>query len=160
MNKKICFFDKKECLKEKNLSVYIASESGMKLQDCCIDCLDKIQKASETSAKEDDSDIVVEKENNITLPKCSLCKSTFNDICKNSKVGCPMCYLYFKNQLSFLLSNFQDSLKHNGKKPKNNSSSVLVSNIIIDLKNQLHAAKGKTKTQIKKLIKNLEKKST
>ncbi|WP_028973649.1 UvrB/UvrC motif-containing protein [Spirochaeta cellobiosiphila] len=43
-----------------------------------------------------------------SLDKCPGCQQSVEDIKKNKEVGCPLCYLFFRNEIKDLLH------KHNG----------------------------------------------
>ncbi len=56
---------------------------------------------------------------------CGCCKSSFNDIIKSGKVGCPECYKTFKAELLPYIKRIHGNVKHIGKFP--NTSLLAVS---------------------------------
>ena len=52
------------------------------------------------------------------VTRCSCCGSTFADIAKNGKCGCPECYTTFYEQLLPYLKRVHGSTKHIGKTPE------------------------------------------
>lgn len=56
---------------------------------------------------------------NTQLTRCSCCGSTFSDIAKSGKCGCPECYTTFYEQLLPYLKRVHGSVKHIGKIPNN-----------------------------------------
>ena len=55
----------------------------------------------------------------ISRTHCSCCGSTFEDIAKHGKCGCPECYTTFYEQLLPYFKRVHGSIKHIGKIPMN-----------------------------------------
>lgn len=53
---------------------------------------------------------------------CKCCGSTYSDIAKSGKVGCPQCYETFYNELLPYLKRVHGSTKHIGRSPSVKSS--------------------------------------
>jgi protein-arginine kinase activator protein McsA len=51
-------------------------------------------------------------------PACPQCKCTLDDIGRNGRIGCAMCYTFFEKQIMRVIKYTQDAEKHTGKKPK------------------------------------------
>ena len=49
--------------------------------------------------------------------KCPFCDSTYSDIAKNGKVGCPECYSTFRDELSRTLRSIHGTTSHTGSVP-------------------------------------------
>lgn len=145
-----CFFDNSECRNEKNISLYVIVDGITKLQNCCNKCLSKIQKLSNNSQNLDELDL---NQSNADK-KCLSCNSTFNDLLKNAKIGCALCYSYFEKELTFLIAHYQKSLYHKGKIPKQYKP-VLIHNILKDLNEKLKNSKCEEKDSVIKLIENI-----
>ncbi len=60
-------------------------------------------------------------EPNAQLTRCQCCGSTFSDIAKSGKCGCPECYTTFYEQLLPYLKRVHGSTKHTGKVPTRTS---------------------------------------
>lgn len=76
--------------------------------------------------------------NTSSLKKCECCGSTFSDISKSGKVGCPNCYKVFKNELLPYLKRVHGSIEHVGKIPDKHIENVSEnSENAEDLKKQL-----------------------
>ncbi|MBP0979424.1 MAG: UvrB/UvrC motif-containing protein [Oscillospiraceae bacterium] len=73
--------------------------------------------------------------NNIICPKCG---ASLDDIRKNGKVGCDVCYNKFREQLLPSIKKIHANTKHTGKIPSSFSSSSLSK--ISDLKSALEIA--------------------
>ena len=52
------------------------------------------------------------------VKKCSLCGSTFSDLVKNGKVGCPKCYDVFADELDATIREIHGTTSHNGAAPE------------------------------------------
>lgn len=50
--------------------------------------------------------------------KCTLCGSTIREIAKSGKVGCPVCYSVFREELSPTLTKLHGNGVHRGRVPK------------------------------------------
>ena len=50
--------------------------------------------------------------------KCPLCGSTFEDIVRNGKLGCPKCYEVFGEELPLTVQRIHGRTKHTGSVPK------------------------------------------
>ena len=48
---------------------------------------------------------------------CPLCASSFSDLKKNGKVGCPECYKTFGDELKATISSIHGNVKHIGRAP-------------------------------------------
>jgi len=145
-----CFFDDSECNDEKNISLYVIVDGVTQLQNCCNKCLSKIQKLSTCSNNLDELDL----KQSCPDKKCFSCNSTFNDLLKSAKIGCPLCYSYFEKELTFLISHYQKSLYHKGKIPKQYKP-ILIHNILKDLNEKLNNPKCNNKDSIVKLIEDI-----
>lgn len=151
MKNKKCFFDKKECLEEKNLSLYVMTEGEMKVQKCCMNCLSKLQNS--ISSTENNDKVSLEEAKNEKY--CLSCKITLNDILKGARIGCPLCYYYFEEEIYFLINFYHKASFHKGKIPENNNKSVLLHNILKDLNEKLNDSDECEKKKILSLIEKL-----
>ena len=154
-----CFFDSSECLEEKNLSLYVITNNKMQLQNCCSKCIAKLENSMNQSTSEENFIDLTQNSlpvDNLSEKMCSSCKSTFNDLLKTAKIGCPLCYTYFEKELKILIQHYQNCLKHKGKKPSN-CKSVLIHNVFQDLKYIYKNSKTKDKKNILKLLEKIYK---
>lgn len=149
MNEDKCFFDKKKCLKPKNIILNLVLDNKTKVQYCCTDCLYKIKASNNV---EDEKNVI----GNKIDKKCPCCNSNILDICQD-KAGCPLCYVYFKKDFEEILELYHGSYKHNGKTLSKDKKSLLTLNVLNDLENLLKIKKGKEAKLIKDLIKKLKK---
>ncbi|MBO5788621.1 MAG: UvrB/UvrC motif-containing protein [Clostridia bacterium] len=53
-----------------------------------------------------------------TGKRCSLCGLKFEDIIREGKVGCPLCYTTFRDELSPSISRIHGADQHKGKAPR------------------------------------------
>lgn len=60
------------------------------------------------------------------IKSCECCKTTFSDIVKTGKMGCPQCYTTFYEQLLPYIKRIHGNVNHIGKRP--NRSPLAVSN--------------------------------
>lgn len=80
--------------------------------------------------------------------RCEQCGSTFDQIRKEGKVGCPNCYKLFREQLYPTIKRIHGATKHNGKIPGGAKLRVLpTENNIVPVKESLLEEK-------KRLLKN------
>lgn len=68
--------------------------------------------------------------------KCECCGSTFSDIAKRGKAGCPECYKTFYNGLLPYIKRVHGSVKHIGKALGQSNESPKEDNLV-SLKNEL-----------------------
>ncbi len=69
--------------------------------------------------------------------RCDCCGSTFEDISKSGKCGCPHCYEKFYNQLLPRIKKIHGSTEHSGKIPKNFLNTHQSENIVSKLRDEL-----------------------
>ena len=50
--------------------------------------------------------------------QCPKCGTTIDDIASKSRLGCPYCYEFYKNELIPALTTIHKSAEHKGKQPK------------------------------------------
>ncbi len=50
--------------------------------------------------------------------KCSLCGATFRQLAENGKVGCPTCYVSFREELAPTLKRLHGTAVHRGRTPE------------------------------------------
>lgn len=105
------------------------------------------------------NNISKEHNNNDQCPKCG---ASFDDIIKNGKVGCDICYNKFRDQLIPSIKKLHNNTKHIGNIPASASSSssskiaVLKSQLEIAIKNQEFEIAAKIRDQINELKKEGE----
>ena len=93
------------------------------------------QPGEETSNEEDVGVTVVEK----TCPRCHMRRTDFK---KTSRLGCPVCYETFADELPHLLKAMHRSEQHVGKIPAHETERVRVSAELASLKKSLKEAVG------------------
>ena len=71
---------------------------------------------------------------------CPLCASSFSDLKKNGKVGCPECYKTFGEELSATIHSIHGNVKHIGRAPAKFRKNREKENEIKALKKQLKEA--------------------
>lgn len=77
---------------------------------------------------------------NIPAERCETCGSSFAEIAKRGKVGCPDCYKKFYNQLLPSLRKMHGKTKHAGKVPACAPEAAKASYRLNELKEQLQKA--------------------
>ena len=101
-------------------------------------------------------------EENETDLKCKYCGRNYSDFMKTGFLGCPGCYVIFRDRLSPLIKRIHGSNSHVGKVPRRKGGDLRVKREIKDLKNQMNASVKKeefeTAAQLRDKIKELEKK--
>ena len=68
---------------------------------------------------------------------CENCKSSYDDIIKKGRLGCPDCYTTFYNELAPSIVKMQGKLMHTGIKP---NKQIIVEDDIIELEKDLKKA--------------------
>jgi protein-arginine kinase activator protein McsA len=53
---------------------------------------------------------------------CAGCGSTINDILKTKRIGCPLCYVWFKSLIDGIINKVQDGNIHIGKSVINSNA--------------------------------------
>lgn len=141
----ICFFDKSNCSEAKNILIEYISENGEKSKFwCCDSCIKN---------KIPNKLVINTNENDLKNKKCPNCSINLNEIIDSGKIGCPLCYSFFYNEIKILVTNCQNSKTQNcGKIPLGmHHKSPLVACIMKDLEkiNQTEAVK-----ELKEYFKN------
>ncbi|TET48879.1 MAG: hypothetical protein E3J58_05905 [Actinomycetota bacterium] len=78
--------------------------------------------------------------NNLEIRKnrsCSFCGTDLKNIKKLGKMGCPNCYIEFKNILLPIIKAIHKNIEHRGKIPENTSRQIKLEKSIRDLRNRL-----------------------
>lgn len=93
--------------------------------------------------------------------RCDCCGSTFADISKTGKAGCPACYKTFYNELLPYLKRVHGSVKHIGKAPGATEQKVPtaadeLSKLKQELKKLVSEEKFEQAAQIRDKIKEME----
>lgn len=71
---------------------------------------------------------------------CPLCASSFSDLKKNGKVGCPECYKIFGEELNATIHSIHGNVKHIGRSPAKFRKNKEKENELKALKKQLKEA--------------------
>ncbi len=71
---------------------------------------------------------------------CKTCNTTFNDIIKSGKMGCPDCYSEFREEIMPTIMKVHGKTEHKGTSPENESSDNSQTNEIEKLENDLKTA--------------------
>lgn len=122
-----CFYDNSECLDEKNTLIEMFTSENEKVKHwCCKKCL---------KVKLPNNLILQTNEEQLKKRKCPNCSSNILDIIGSSKIGCPLCYSYFYNEIKILVQNCQGLNNENlGKTPNGmHHKSALVACVLKDL---------------------------
>jgi protein arginine kinase activator len=72
--------------------------------------------------------------------KCSQCGQGFSEFRKTGKLGCDMCYAYFRDRLLPLLKKIQGNTQHSGKIPGRVGGDLRVRKEIASLQEELERA--------------------
>ena len=72
--------------------------------------------------------------------KCPECQSTYADIEKSGKVGCPACYTAFEDELSRLIRSLHGTTSHAGSVPSRHRAKQERENLIKQKKQELRNA--------------------
>lgn len=72
--------------------------------------------------------------------KCPVCGSTYSDVAKNGKVGCPQCYETFEDELSHLIGSVHGTTTHTGCVPSRHRAKKERADKLRALKRDLEAA--------------------
>lgn len=95
-----------------------------------------------------------------SLVKCDCCGSTFHDISKTGKAGCPQCYKTFYNEFLPYLKRVHGSIRHVGKTLHAPAAEQEPQNDIMKLKNELaelvREEKFEQAAEVRDKIKELE----
>ncbi len=92
--------------------------------------------------------------------RCSCCNSSFSDIAKSGKVGCPNCYNEFLNELLPYIKRIHGNVKHIGKIPnmlplavtsEKDKLSILKDELSILVKNEEFEKAAKIRDQIRSI---------
>ena len=75
-----------------------------------------------------------------TQKKCGECGSTFHDISKSGRVGCPNCYTVFEDELLPTLRSIHGTTSHTGAVPARHRAKQERTERLKALKNQLREA--------------------
>ena len=75
-----------------------------------------------------------------TRKVCTLCASSFADLKKNGKVGCPQCYKTFGDELRATIHSIHGNVRHLGRAPSKFRKSREKENELKALKKQLKEA--------------------
>ena len=71
---------------------------------------------------------------------CPLCASTFSDLKKNGKAGCPKCYEVFGEELKGTIRSIHGNLNHQGRSPAKYRKNLEKEKELSSLKSQLKDA--------------------
>lgn len=93
--------------------------------------------------------------------RCKCCSSTFADIAKTGKAGCPECYKTFYNELLPYLKRVHGSVKHIGKAPhykaeEESQTADTLSELKEELKKLVSEEKFEQAAEVRDRIKELE----
>lgn len=72
--------------------------------------------------------------------KCEGCGSTYSDIAQNGKVGCPMCYETFRDELSRMIQSVHGTTTHSGSVPARHRAKQARAEQLQHLKQELQEA--------------------
>jgi protein arginine kinase activator len=75
-----------------------------------------------------------------TEKKCPVCASTYSDIAKHGKVGCPECYNTFKEELSRMIASVHGTTSHIGAVPSRHRAKQARAEELKRLKKELQEA--------------------
>lgn len=123
----ICFYDKSNCDEVKNYLIEYISENGEKNKFwCCQNCIKN---------KMPNKLVLSTSENELKNKKCPNCNINLNEIIESGKIGCPLCYSFFYDQIKLLVANCQNLKTENlSKIPLGiHHKSALVACILKDL---------------------------
>jgi protein-arginine kinase activator protein McsA len=67
--------------------------------------------------------------------KCAGCEHTLEDFSRTGRLGCPLCYVWFKPYVEKVLEQLHPSLENLGKRP-NRDAAPVVDFIVQQLKNR------------------------
>lgn len=100
--------------------------------------------------------------NSVAPPVCKNCGVNFLDIRNTGKLGCPVCYQAFSEELESSLKRIHGNSQHTGKIPLRSGEKTRVKRQLEDLKEQLQAAivneDYEKAAEIRDMIIDLEKK--
>ena len=71
---------------------------------------------------------------------CPLCHSTFRQLSKNGKAGCPECYRTFANELNSTVCSIHGAVAHTGRVPARFKQNQEDKSLLSERKAQLKAA--------------------
>lgn len=99
----------------------------------------------------------------LSSKECPNCKINLETIKEIGRVGCPMCYQYFRDELFSLIEIIHGSIEHRGKIPINSGRKLMIEKEIKDLMYRLKEEivienfeeAGKLRDRIKMLQKEL-----
>ena len=77
--------------------------------------------------------------------RCHLCASTFKDLQRMGKVGCPVCYSAFEEELAPTLNRLHKSAVHVGKRPEGMRTEATPKDEISVLEQKLRVAVSEEK---------------
>ena len=77
--------------------------------------------------------------------KCTLCGSTFDELCSEGKAGCPVCYSVFREELAPTLGRLHGSATHRGRAPSKQRAKKMRENELACLEKQLKKAVSEEK---------------
>lgn len=72
--------------------------------------------------------------------ECPVCGITFFEFRNSGRLGCPMDYTHFEDDLTPLLVNIHDALEHNGKRPSRAAATVDQQAELIALRKEMETA--------------------
>ncbi len=75
-----------------------------------------------------------------TQKKCPSCESTYAQISKSGKVGCPQCYTTFREELSRLIASVHGTTSHKGDVPARHRAKKERDHRLQELKAELQTA--------------------
>ncbi len=75
-----------------------------------------------------------------TQKKCPACASTYSEIARSGRVGCPTCYETFEDELSGLIASLHTGTAHVGNAPSRHRAKRERSNQLKTLKKELQTA--------------------
>ena len=74
----------------------------------------------------------------VKTERCPCCNSSFKEIAKMGKAGCPKCYEKFKNELLPYLKRVHGSVTHIGKKPEKDALVISHTDKLSEMRKKLN----------------------
>ncbi len=95
----------------------------------------------------------------VETKKCTLCGSTFPELVKHGKVGCPQCYSVFAEELSGSISKLHGATSHCGRAPgklrEGYERKEQIKKLEAELKSAIEREEYETAAELRDMLKSL-----
>ncbi len=112
-----------QCKKNQATIYYRQNINGKKSEQAlCRACFEKMKAAGREGDFEDLLGSLFAADNRTalrgnTVKACTLCGSTWNELCSSGKVGCAKCYEVFRDELASTVNSIHGRRTHAGRRP-------------------------------------------